>query len=196
MYLAWSVSPDGAHIAAVSQPPASSAELRLFDTRSGSNERVPDSAQWDVIWSRDGQYLYFSRRPTAGGNDDIVRKRADVTGTVDTIINGFANGTDEAVYQAALAAGDDHVAGNQGFHRDIVQHRSDDIGHGAEMAGGEIALGDQPGLRIEQAGGGELRRVQHILQPHRQPVQGQQVQEAMDAVRRRLDRLERELGIS
>ena len=48
--------------------------------------------------------------------------------------------------------GGEHVAGPQRLGRHVFQHAPDHIRHGAEMAGGEVALRDQPPTAVEQAG--------------------------------------------
>lgn len=75
---------------------------------------TPNHIEGKPIWSRDGQYVYFSRRPVAGGNDDILRERADGVGSPVTIINGVVGVEDQPVYQAALAPDDSRMCYTRG----------------------------------------------------------------------------------
>lgn len=77
-------------IANITNGATGAAVLNLTDT--------PNLTEGKPVWSPDGKWVYFSRRPAAGGDDGIYRKRANGSGDAIVVID-----TATAEYQASLS---------------------------------------------------------------------------------------------
>jgi Tol biopolymer transport system component len=101
---AW--SNDGTRIAYESEVTNASGQMDILVTNLVTHQttnitQTPNFIEGKPVWSRDDEFIYFSKKPKAGGNDDIVRKDSDGSGNADTIIFGGA----EPVYQPAISPG-------------------------------------------------------------------------------------------